>query len=163
MEGTVSAIDTTASSSEGVTAYTVTVSFDKTDKMLSGMSASVAIVIEGVEDALIIPSDALTQTSASSYVYTSYDKETGELGDMVEVTAGMNNGVYVEITAGLSEGDTIYYFEKEDQGFGFGNMPGGFGGGSGGFGGTSGGERPGSDRMPDGNRFGGNMPSGFGN
>ncbi len=156
VEGTVTEIDTTATSSGGVTVYTVNVSFDKTENMLSGMSASVAIAIEGVEDALLIPSDALTQTSATSYVYTSYDEENGELGGMVEVTVGMNNGEYVEITEGLSEGDTVYYFENKESGFDFG----GFGGGEmpSGFGG---GEMPdfGGGQMPG----GGGMPGGFGN
>ncbi len=150
--GTVTEIDTSsATSSSGVTVYTVTVTFEKLDGMLSGMTANVSIVIEGVDDALLIPSDALTQTSSTSYVYTTYDEETGELGGMVEVTTGLNNGSYVEITAGLSEGDTVYYFEKEDNSFGFGGMgsgrPGGMGGGD--FGGG----------MPD---FGGGMPGGFG-
>ncbi len=151
IEGTVTKIDTTATSSGGVTVYTVTVTFDKTEKMLSGMSASVAIVIEGVEDALLIPSDALTQTSSTSYVYTSFDETTGELGGMTEVTTGLNNGSYVEITGGLSENDTVYYFEDQDQGFNFGGM-GGFGGGD--FGGMPGGN---SGGMPD---FGGQMPGG---
>ncbi len=154
--GTVTEIDTTAAtSSGGVTVYTVTVTFDKVDGMLSGMTADVSIVIEGVDDALLIPSDALIQTSSTSYVYTTYDEETGELGGMVEVTTGLNNGSYVEITDGLSEGDTVYYFEKEDNSFGFGNMgggrPGGMGGGD--FGGG----------MPDfGGNGGGGMPDGFG-
>ncbi len=164
VEGTVTQIDTTATSSGGVTVYTVTVTFEKLDRMLSGMSADVSIVIEGVEDALLIPSEALTQTSSTSYVYTSYDEETGELGGMVEVTTGLNNGSYVEITGGLSENDTVYYFESEEQGFGFGNMGGfggsSFGGGSmpgGSFGGMSGGG------MPDfGGSSGGGMPSGMG-
>ncbi len=146
--GTVTKINTTATSSGGVTVYTVTVTFNKTERMLSGMSASVAIVIEGVENALLIPSDALTQTSSTSYVYTSYDAETGELGGMVEVTTGLNNGSYVEITGGLSENDTVYYFEEQDQGFSFG----GTGGRPGGMGGDFGG-----GGMPD---FGGNMPGG---
>ncbi len=155
VEGEVTQIDTTATSSGGVTVYTVTVTLDKIDNMLSGMSASVSIVIEGVDDALLIPSDALNQTSSTSYVYTAYDEETGELGGMVEVTTGLNNGSYVEITGGLSEGDTVYYFEKEDNSFGFGGMDfggmGGFGGGD--FGGG----------MPDfGGNGGGGMPGGFG-
>ncbi len=154
VEGTVTEINTDATSSNGVTAYSVTVTFDKTDKMLTGMSASVSVVIEGVDDALVIPSDALTQTSATSYVYTEYNEETGELGGIIEVTAGMNNGDYVEITAGLSEGDTIYYFEKEDNrsGFPFGDM------GNMNFGG---GQMPnfGGGQMPD--FGGGQMPGGF--
>ena len=107
--GSVTEISTAASSSSGVTAYSVTVTLDKTEDMLSGMSASVVITIEGVENALLIPVDALHQTSSTSYVYTSYDESTGELGGMVEVTTGLSNSSYVEITSGLEEGDTVYY------------------------------------------------------
>ena len=119
VSGTVTEIDTTATSSGGVTVYTATVTFDKTEDMLSGMSASVSIVIEGVDDALLIPSDALTQTRASAYVYTGYNSESGEFTGMVEVTSGMDNGEFVEITGGLREGDTVYYFEKEENRFTF--------------------------------------------
>ncbi len=162
VEGTVTEIDTTATSSGGVTVYTVTVTFDKTEQMLSGMSASVSVVIEGVEDALLIPSEALTQTSATSYVYTSYDAQTGELGGMVEVTTGLNNGTYVEITGGLSENDTVYYFEDEDQGFGFGGMSFGNMGGGMDFGGSGNMPNMGSGNMPDRNFSGGNMPGNMG-
>ncbi len=140
--GTVTEIDTTASTSGGVTVYTVTVTLEKQEKMLSGMSADITIQIEGVENALLIPSDALTQTSALSYIYTGFNQETGELTGLVEVTTGMNNGDFVEILSGLQEGDQIYYFEKQDFGFQFpfGNMgsatgvtmPGGYTGNSGG-------------------------------
>ncbi len=168
VSGTVTEIDTTATSSGGVTVYTVTVTFEKQENMLSGMSASVAVVVEGVEDALLIPSDALTQTSTTSYVYTTYNAETGELGGMVEVTTGLNNGSYVEITGGLSENDTVYYRESQEQGFGFGGM-GGFGSGSFGGGDFGGGSVPDfSGGMPSGNSGGmpggntGGMSGGFG-
>ncbi len=121
--GTVTAIDTTATSSGGVTQYTAVVTIDKQDGMLSGMSATVTITIEGVENALLLPEDAVTQTSTTAYVYTSYDETTGELGGMVEVTLGLSNGSYVEITDGLSEGDTVYYTESSSDSTGA--MPGG--------------------------------------
>ena len=96
--------------------------------MLAGMSASATIKIDGVENALLIPVDALNRTSSGYYVYTECDEESGTLGGMVEVTAGISNSVYAEITSGLSEGDTVYYTEKEDSAFSFA-MPGGdFGG-----------------------------------
>ncbi len=113
--GTVTEIDTTATSSGGVTQYTAVVTIDKEDGMLSGMSASVTITIEGVDNALLLPEDAVTQTSTTAYVYTSYDETTGELGDMVEVTVGLSNGSYIEITDGLSEGDTVYYSASSDS------------------------------------------------
>ncbi|MCD8367457.1 MAG: HlyD family efflux transporter periplasmic adaptor subunit [Clostridiales bacterium] len=126
--GTVTEIDTTATSSGGVTQYTVTVTLDKTDDMLSGMSASVTITIEGVDDALLLPEDAVTQTSSTAYVYTSYDETTGELGDMVEVTVGLSNGSYIEITDGLSEGDTVYYSPSSSDSSDFSSMFGNMGG-----------------------------------
>ena len=149
--GTVTEIDRAGTSSSGVTTYTATISIDKTDAMLAGMSASATIVIDGVDDALLIPVDALNKTSSSYYVYTSYDESSGEFGGMVEVTIGISNANYVEITGGLNEGDTVYYKEQQTTS---GFMPGGmdFGGGmpSGDFGGG----------MPSGDFGGGNMPSG---
>ena len=114
-EGTVTEIDTSASSSSGVTSYTATITIDKDESMLAGMSASVVITIEGVEDALLIPIDALHQTSSTAYVYTEYDESTGEYSGMVEVTVGLSNSSYVEITSGLSEGDVVYYTESSDS------------------------------------------------
>lgn len=171
--GTVTEINKTANSSSGVTLYTAVVTLDKTPEMLQGMSAKVVVRIQGVDDALIIPIDALNQTSSRSYVYTSYDEETKEFGGLVEVTVGITNSSYAEITSGLKEGDTVYYTEKQTvQGFpmGFGGgMPNmgsgngsGFGGnmGSGGFGGNSGNRPSGSSggTRPSGNS--GNRPSG---
>lgn len=127
--GTVTEVNTTGTSSGGVTVFTVEVTIDKTDEMLAGMSATVDIKIEGVENALLIPDDALQQTSTTAYVYTEYDEESGELGGMVEVTTGLSNGTSVEIKGGLVEGDTVYYdasSEKEPSGF----MPGSQGGGN---------------------------------
>lgn len=111
--GSVTKISTTATSSSGVTSYSAVVTIDKTDEMLAGMSATAVITIEGVENALLIPVDALHQTSSTSYVYTEYDESTGEFSGMVEVTTGLSNSSYVEITSGLSEGDTVYYSVTE--------------------------------------------------
>ena len=117
--------------------------------MLSGMSASASITIEGVENALLLPADAVTKTRDTAYVYTTYDEESDTLGGMVEVQTGISNNSYIEITGGLSEGDTVYYKESSDSGnFSFGNFGGGFNGGN---------FDPGN--MPSG---GGKMPSGDG-
>ena len=134
-EGTVTGIDTSASSSSGgVTAYSATVTLNREENMLAGMTASVAVVIVGVDNALLLPEDAVKKTSSTAYVYTGYDEETGELSDMVEVTVGLSNGSYVEILDGLSEGDTVYYTKSQNNSFGGFN----FGGGMPGFGGSGG-------------------------
>ena len=148
--GTVTGIDRAGTSSSGVTVYTAEVSIPKADGMLAGMSASATISIEGVENALLVPADAVSRSSSGYYVYTSCDEESGTLGGMVEVTVGITNSNYAEILSGLSEGDTVYYIEKDDNSFSFA-MPGGD------FGGTPSGGMP-SGGFPGGS--GGGMPNG---
>ena len=119
--GEVTEIDTNAVSASGVTMYTAKITLDKAKYMLSGMTADVDVTIEGVENAMLVPYDAVRKTSASAYVYTSYDAETDTLGGMTEVTIGINNGKQMEIISGLNPGDTIYYTPRE-QTFSFGNF-----------------------------------------
>ncbi len=112
--GTVTEISKVADTSTGVTQYSAEVTLNKAPGMLSGMTAGVDVKIKGVENALIIPIDALHQTSATSFVYTGYNQETKQYSGMVEVTTGMQNDTHVEILSGLREGDTVYYTEQED-------------------------------------------------
>ena len=149
-EGTLTEINKTSSSSG---TYSAVVELDKAQGMLSGMTASASVRIEGVDDAILIPIEALHKTSDGAYVYTSYNEEYQEYGGKVDVVTGLENSTYVEIKSGLSVGDKVYYTEQESSFGGFGNM-GGFGG-MGGMSGMSG--MPdfsgsGSSGMPD---FGG--------
>ena len=113
--GTVTEINKTATSSSGVTRYKAIITLDKAEEMLVGMTASVVIRIQGKDDAIIIPVDALHQTSSTAYVYTSFDSELQQYGNPVEVTTGISNSNYVEITEGLKEGDTVWYVESQDD------------------------------------------------
>jgi len=153
--GTLTEINKTSSSSG---TYSAVVELSKEEGMLSGMTASVSVKIEGVENAILIPIEALHETSEGAYVYTQYDEELGEYGEKVDVVTGLENSTYVEIKSGLSEGDTVYYTEEESSFSGFGGMPGGdmsdFGGG----------EMPsfGGGEMPSGGggmQGGGDMPA----
>ena len=126
--GTVTEISRDALTASGVTTYSATVELALGKGMLSGMTAEVDIRIQGVEDALIIPVDALHQTSAIHYVYTTYDPETRQYGGMTEVTVGMQNDNYAEILSGLEKGDVIWYVEAQEFWFGFpmgGSVPSG--------------------------------------
>ena len=155
--GTVTEINKTANSSSGVTLYAAVITLNKMPEMLPGMSAKVVVRIQGVDRALLIPIDALNQTSSSSYVYTSYDEETKEFGGLIPVTVGITNSNYAEITSGLQEGDTVCYTQKQSTtGFqtGFGGMP-NMAGGIPGMNGANG-------NMGGGN-YGRNRPSGNGN
>ena len=131
--GEVTEINKEATTTAGVTVYSAEITVDNGPGMLPGMTADVDVKIEGVENALIIPVDALHQTSTIQYVYTSYDPETGMYGSMVEVTSGMQNDKEVEILTGLKEGDTVYYVESTNPlAFMFQAMSGGMSGGMGG-------------------------------
>ena len=97
---------------------------DKAPGMLPGMTADVDIKIKGNENALIIPVEALHQTSAGSFVYTEFDQETQQYGGKVDVVPGMQNDEYAEILSGLEEGDTVYYTQQENIFAFFANMMG---------------------------------------
>ncbi len=115
--GFITELDRSADSSGGVTSYTATVTFDKAEHMLAGMTADVIINISGRENVLILPAEAVNRTSASAYVFTGYVAETGMLTDPKTVTVGLSNEEYTEIRSGLSEGETVYY--KENNSFDF--------------------------------------------
>ena len=141
-----------ADTSTGVTQYSAEGTLDREEGMLSGMTASVDVQIQGTENALIIPVDALHQNSAAYYVYTAYDTENHRYDGRTEVTIGMQNDDYVEITSGLNEGDTVYYTESNT----FTIMDMFAMAGSGGMSGMSGA----ASRMPSG--MGGGAPGGPG-
>lgn len=155
LSGEVTQIDKTDASGS----YTAEILLDKVSGMLPGMTANVDVRIEGVDDAILIPADALHQTSTGYYVYTSYDEQTQEFGGRVDVIPGLSNSNYVEIKSGLSEGDAVYYTKAEAFGgmFGgmdFGSMPGGRGNSGSGSSNAGGG-------MPNfgGGNSGGGMPN----
>ena len=169
-EGTLTEIDRTSSSSG---TYSAVIKLEKAEGMLSGMTAGVSVRIEGVDDAILIPIEALHQTSDGAYVYTSYNEEYQEYGGRVDVVTGLENSTYVQIKSGLSVGDTVYYTEQESAFGSFSAMPGGMGSMPGGmdFGGMGGGQMPDfGGEMPDfsgggrpgGSGNGGGFPGGFG-
>lgn len=145
-EDTFSGIVSEIDKSGTAEAYTAEIMMDKVSGMLPGMTASVDVRIEGVDNALIIPVDALKQTSSGAYVYTTYNSETQEYGGRVDVVTGLSNDNYVEIKSGLSAGDMVYYTEPLNLNNLFGqftgNRTGNSGGGNGGNRAPAGGNKP---------------------
>lgn len=157
-EGVVTEVSKIASSTSGVTFYSAVVEFPAAEGMLSGMSAETDIRIQGVENVILVPVDAVHQTRDIYFVYTGYDEETQQFTGMKEVTTGLWGDEYVEITGGLAVGETVYYTEEEEFFFGFG---------MGGMGNMGGMPSSGMSGMPSGGRAngsisGGNMGSGSG-
>lgn len=152
LTGIVTEIDKTASDG----AYTAVVTLDKVAGMLPGMTADVDVKIQGVENAILVPADALHYTSTGAFVYTAYDTETGEYGGRVDVVTGLVGDDFVEITAGLNVGDTVYYTEATSMFDLFSAM------GMGGMGGNRNNIMPSGSGggMPGGGYSGGGMPSG---
>lgn len=152
-EGVVTEVERSAAASG---TYSAVVTVPKDRGMLPGMTASVNIRITGVENALLIPIEALHQTRDRAYVYTTYDPETETYGGQKDVTIGIMGSNEVEILSGLSEGELVWYTEEMTIFDFFAGMSGG-----GGMGGNTGGQRPsGSGNMPSGGDFGGQRPGG---
>ena len=126
--GVITEIDRTAAGGSGAASYSATVTFDKGDYMLAGMTADVMITISGTEDVLIIPTDALNRTSASAYVYTGYDEKTAQFLSPVTVSPGVSNKDWTEIRTGLNEGDTVFYTKESNPFWMYGFGMDGYGG-----------------------------------
>lgn len=127
--GEITSVSGSANSSSGVAQYPVEITFDKTEDMLSGMNASVEVIMEQAENVLVVPLTAVVDEGNASYVYKGYDASSGELTDKVEVILGLSDENNVEIQSGLSEGDIVYYLMKgsEESSSQAGNGMGGFG------------------------------------
>lgn len=107
--GTVNSVNQSGTNSGGNTKYTATVTMEKEENMLTGMNASVQIVLSTQNNVLVIPEAALVEQDGKVYVCTEYNKKKDELEKMVEVTTGLSDGENVQILAGLEEGQQIYY------------------------------------------------------
>ena len=114
--GIVTEVDrSAANSSAGVTSYAAEVTFAKEKGMLGGMTAEVVINIQGTENVLIIPTDAVNKTAMGAFVYTEYDEENKRFGGITPVETGISNDDFTEIRSGLQEGTTVYYTEKKEE------------------------------------------------
>ena len=138
IEGTVTAIAPSAddAGSGGVVSFAISVELREVPAALrAGMSADVTIVTASVNDALTIPSRALSG-SANNYSV----RVVGADGSVQarSVTVGLVTDSLAEIKSGLSAGDAVVTGTSSTQTLGNGgNGPGGFGGG--GVGGPPGG------------------------
>ena len=102
-------IGNTGTSNGGNSKFTVELTMDRTENMLSGMNATVIIVLSATADVLTVPADALVEQGNQTLVYTGYDEENDVLLDPVAVKVGASDGENVEILEGLVNGQTYYY------------------------------------------------------
>ena len=112
-------------SSGGVTTYSATITLDSApERAREGMSVSVVVTTQQVDDVVWVPTAAITTVGGTSTV-TIRD---GEVDTVVDVTTGLAGDSGTEITSGVSAGDALVIEVGEASGFPFGGGGGGFGG-----------------------------------
>ena len=106
---TITGIGNTGVSNGGNSKYTVELTMDRAEDMLSGMNATATIVLSTASDVLTIPADALVENGNQTVVYTGYDEDNDILLNPVTVKVGCSDGETVEVLEGLANGQTYYY------------------------------------------------------
>lgn len=115
-EGTVSSIDPVATQEQTQvgtsTSLGATVSFNSdTDGLIAGFEIDADIIVDSVEDALVIPIEALNYDADNNpYVFTVVDNVVNE----VMVETGIQSDSRIEVTDGLSEGDQVVLSPGEE-------------------------------------------------
>jgi membrane fusion protein, macrolide-specific efflux system len=131
--GKVTSIAPTATSSNNVNTYAVTVSVDKVpDGARLGQTISVKVTVASTENALRVPLAAVT--GAGNRYSVKVRKNNQDTVTIVQV--GIKGDDFYEITSGLTEGDTVTITTTVSSTSGTNNFPGGgnFPGGIGGGG-----------------------------
>jgi macrolide-specific efflux system membrane fusion protein len=153
----VSSIDTLPTTNSGVTSYNVTFTLDqKSSRIRPGMSASAQVVVQRVEDAVNLPSAAVSRRGGQSTVTlvkngksTTQPVVTGIVGDSTtQIISGLKPGDEVSMSVGGASALSSAAGSGGRGGTaGFGAAAGGGGaiaipgGGGGGFGGGGGARR----------------------
>ena len=102
-------ISNTGTNNGGQSKFTVTLSMDRLENMLSGMNATAVITVATKENVLTVPAEVLVEKSGKTLVYTGYDEKKEAFTGAVEVTIGASDGERVEILSGLQDGQVCYY------------------------------------------------------
>ncbi len=68
-----------------------------------GMSAEVEVIVDKVDNALIVPSQAVIERNGNSFIYVVKDSKAR----LVQVKTGRSNWTYTEVLSGISEGDEV--------------------------------------------------------
>lgn len=115
-EGTVSSIDPVATSEQtqlgSSTSLGATVAFESTtDGLIAGFEIDVDIIVDSVEDALVIPIEALNYDQDNTpYVFIVEDNQVTQ----VMIETGIQSDSRIEVTDGLSEGDLVVLSPSEE-------------------------------------------------
>jgi HlyD family secretion protein len=102
--GEIVKVDALGTVSQGVVSYVVTIAFDVQDERVkSGMSTSVNIIINAKQDVLMVPIGAVKKSGEASYVESLFNNQIQK----ITVTTGLSNDTMIEITEGLNEDEEV--------------------------------------------------------
>jgi multidrug efflux pump subunit AcrA (membrane-fusion protein) len=137
--GHVISLDTDSTVVSNVVTYYAEVAFDKASAAVKpGMTASVGIVLDTVDNAITLPSSAVSTTGTSERV-TVKAKDGTEATRLISI--GLRGDSAVEITDGLRVGEQVVLTSSASTTGGGNGFPGGGPGGGGLGGGLGGGGR----------------------
>lgn len=109
--GTVTFIDPAATVIEGVTYYSIKVSFnDKDERIKSGMTADLTIHTARKDGVLVIPSRAVIYRENKKYI--QYIDVSGQLAEKEIETGLRGDGGMIEVVSGLQEGEEVVTYIK---------------------------------------------------
>lgn len=108
-EAIISLIGNTGTNNGGSSKFTVELTLNRGENMLSGMTATATVVLSETQQVLTLPAAALVEDGTRTLVYTGYNEEEELLLNPVEVTVGLSDGQTVQILGGLTQGQTYYY------------------------------------------------------
>ncbi len=142
--GHVIELDTDSTLVSNVVTYYAVISFDtRPTGVKPGMTASVNVVLQNVNDAITLPTSAVSTTGTTETV--TVKAKDGTVSSKL-ITIGLRGDNAVQIISGLNVGDQVVETSTASTGsssilgrFGGGGLGGGLGGGGGGFGGGGGG------------------------
>jgi len=105
LDGEVSAISSTSKTQSGVVTYTVTIRITPPSgvEVREGMSATADIIVEEANNVLVIPTQAITDTTNGSVVQVMVN---GEIQQRT-ITTGITDGSYSEVLSGLQAGEQV--------------------------------------------------------
>ena len=106
---TITQISNTGTNNGGNSKFTVELTMERLENMLSGMNATASIVLRTTADVLTMPAAALVENGTQTLVYTGYDEKNEQLLNPVEVIVGVSDGETVEILNGMNSGEAFYY------------------------------------------------------
>ena len=110
--GTVSHIDPSAVTSDGVVNYKIKVLLaEKNPNIRSGMNAEISITVKNKENTLSIPKAAIYEKEGTSFVKIVTDPKRGKLKEVAITKGELGDGNMVEIVSGLNKEKTVAIVE----------------------------------------------------